>query len=442
MTREDRSPLLAVAVLAAGAAVATWARAGLAWDGSYILFATLNEQVPFVTHFRLSSNLLLAPVLLASRFTDDLDLLAAVFTASFAVVAPLALALCWVVTRRRRPDLFVWGALGIGLVTLPGQFFLVSEAIAAIQLTWPVVLWIGGGTARRHLPLAVVLLVVVTFLHPAAGGLLGIVAVLLVLQSAVDTRARWWRLGAAAALLAAGALRVLAIEETGYEAETFNLYWVQTWFDRAVRGLPLLALAATSALALLVVLAGRWRRGGPALPALAGGAVGAAGMALLVWALENRWGYALDYRGWAPLVSAPFLLLAGLDALGLPRPADRSALGAVPVLCALAFSAVLGVQSLRWTDATAALEAAVAALPRPCEENADLPILAGTPLWHWAVRPMSLLVQDRSPDRIVMGDPLPCTDIRPGAPLPLAPYETTPRDGGWFDLRALSSGAA
>lgn len=441
MTTTDRSPLVAVAVMAAGAAIATWARAGLAWDGGYILFATLNEQQPFITHFRISSAVLLAPTLLASRLTDDLDLLAAVFTASFAVVAPLALWLCRVVTRRERPDLFVWGAIGIALVTLPGQFFIVSEAIVAIQLTWVVVLWVGSGTPRRHLPLAVALLVFVAFLHPAAGGLLAIVAFLLVGQAVGDARARWWRLGAAALLLGAGALRVLAIEDAGYERETFNLYWVGTWFRRAVWGLPLAALLATAGLALLVVLAGRWRRGGATLPAVAGGAVGAAGTALLVWAFENRWGYALDYRGWAPLVSAPFLFLAGVDALWVRRPADRPALRAVPVLCALVFTAVLGVQSLRWTDATAALEAAVAALPGPCEENADLPVLAGTPLWHWAVRAQSLLVQDRSPDRIVMGDPLPCTDVRPGEPLPLAPYETTPREGGWFDLRALSSGA-
>jgi len=434
-----RAALAAVAVVAAAGLVATWARAALSWDGSYFLFAALQRQEPFVLHGRVTSALPQWPVVLASRVTDDLGVLSAVFTAGFAAVPALALLACWVVTRRSRRDLFVWGAIGIGLVTLPGQLFLVSESLAAAQLSWPLVLWSASGAARRHAALAAALAGLVVFLHPVATGFLLIAATVLAALGWRDPGRRTWAWACAGGLAAAAVLRVVVLGGSRYEGEAFDLFWFATWFRRAVWGLPLVAVAAAFVLGVALLLLRR-RAGGPA-GAIAGAALAVSAAALVAWALRGDWDYALDYRVWGALLTAPFLLLAGIDALwSRPEAPVGRARRVLPVLCALVFAVVLTVQSLQWRSTLLAFTADVGALPAPCAENRDLPSVDGTPLWHWGTRALSLVVQGRAPTRIVAGDGVGCADLVDGAPLPISPHDLTARTGGWFDLRAISGG--
>jgi len=438
-TVAGRAPLLSVAVLAVGAVVAAWARTALAWDGSYFLFSLLHRQEPFLLHARVSTAVLQWPVVGASRLTDDLGVLASLFTLLFALVPALALALCWVVVRDRRPDLFVWGAIGIGLVTLPGQVFFVSESLMAAQLSWPVVLWVLGGNPRRHLPLVAMLVLLIVFLHPVSTGFLVGAAVLLAGLAVLERGDRAWRAGAAAVLLLAAGLRLVLLGGSRYEGEAFAPMWFAIWFVRAVRGLPLLALVAALGLGVAVVLLRR--RKWPTLLLVAGGALGAAGCALLVWALEGRWDDALDYRVWGALLTVPFMVLAAVDSRIRPKAggAPAAATQGLPVLCALVFTLVVTVQSLQWRDQLAAFAAEVAALPVPCAEHVSLASVPGTPLRHWGVRALSVLVQDRDPQRVVMGDGEGCTGVVEGRALPLSPHDLSDR-AGWFDLRAVSAG--
>src|ERR1700754_3837231 len=153
MTRSNGSGLSAYFLLAGvGLFVAAFSGAALAWDGSVYLFQLLDDQRPFVPHYRLINIVLQAPVLILSMLTGDLAVLRAAFGLVYASIPLLALAASWWVVRQFAPELFVWAALGIGFGMLPGQFNFVAEALLSVLLFWPLGLAILVGLRRQHVP--------------------------------------------------------------------------------------------------------------------------------------------------------------------------------------------------------------------------------------------------------------------------------------------------
>lgn len=424
-----RAVRLALVLLALSGAVASLCRSGLAWDGGYILFSTLHEQQPFITHARLTSNVMLWPIVALSAITDNLAVLSIAFTAVWAAVPCLALALCWLLLRSRRPDLIRWPALGICLVTLPGQFFFASEALAAAQLFWVVLMWICVGMPRRWLAGALALSVAVGLFHPAGGGLLvvGAAAVAVLVVRRPEFRAA--RSGCALALAAGGVLRIRAIERTGYEGDSFRWDVLRDHFDTAVRGAPLIALILLALTLAGFVLGARKPAG-----LLAGTGVGLAGVVLVIWAAQPTWwGSALNYRSWGPLISAGVMGFCALVTAGRAEPANVPARPFIVPMAAV-YGVVIVLQSLLWRGELVRL---ADGLPQPdgCRHVSDMFSRTGLPVAHWSVRATGLLLENRAPSALVINGDVQCADFT-GDQLPLAPYETTARTG-WFDLNRV-----
>lgn len=436
----SKAARLSVGLLSLLAVVAGLTRSGLSWDGSYILFSTIHEQKPFITHTRLTSNLLLAPVWLLSMITDNLTLISVVFSVLMAAVLPLSLWLCWLVVRKRRPEFFLWPALGICLVQLPGQFFYASEALIATTLMWVVVSWIAVECPRSWLPAMVALSAAILFLHP-----LGAVVVLAAVPGLVwralragkttVANARWWWVGAALAFFS-GSTRLLAIENTGYEASSSEpKVLINMLFGSVLQASIVFLIGAVAVAFLLVKLstgedaganAQRVRRVNRALVAYGLLAL----MAGLVWASQPAWWEnALEYRSWGPILGGAFIVWALLTR---PRPVPTGWLptfAAVPPLAALLALLVLTAQGVWFARELGRADSALNSSTAVCTAVAPSP---GTAMTHWSVSSLSLMLQSRQPARLLVNDPALCAQMG-GDQLPIAPYRMTPRQG-WFHL--------
>ncbi|HVN27165.1 MAG TPA: hypothetical protein VMT64_01690, partial [Candidatus Binataceae bacterium] len=128
------------AAIAIALIVAAVLRAPLSWDGSFYFFQMLDRQWWFIAQpHRWINYALQAPTLLAMRFTLNFPILILIFSLSYASPAIIGVALSWLVCRKR-PELFIWPAIGIGIVTLPGILNFNSEATMTAPLFWPVLL--------------------------------------------------------------------------------------------------------------------------------------------------------------------------------------------------------------------------------------------------------------------------------------------------------------
>jgi hypothetical protein len=299
--------------------VTTLVGAPLSWDGSYVLFSALDTQGAFIPHGRLPDHILQAPLLAAARFTSDMNVLKAAFSLTYTLVPLLSLAASWWLVRRRAPALFLWPALGIGLVALPGQFCFVSEAIMAAELGWPLVLAMLLGVRRWDL-LLVPLVAVVFLLHMVSAVVLLTAAVAgAVMLIRPDQRSRLSVVLVVA--LASLSIARLLVPLNSYEQDMLSAAAIGWAWSNAVPGAPagavILALVAGGA----AIYATRLLLGGQTQPAtrlglLAVGAVAGAGVVLLFWALDPQmWARAIGYRWWVALFGLPFMAGALLERL-------------------------------------------------------------------------------------------------------------------------------
>jgi hypothetical protein len=150
----------------------------LTWDASLYLYSALDNGHAMVPYRRFIDIPLQDPVILLRGLSDNMALLSFIFNLSYFLVPLIALASSIWLVRRREPRLFVWAGLGIGLVALPGQANLVSEAIMALQLTWPILLAILSGSLAEDWDVVLVLALVIVVTHPIAVPLLLGLAVL------------------------------------------------------------------------------------------------------------------------------------------------------------------------------------------------------------------------------------------------------------------------
>lgn len=442
----DRAAAGVLGLAGLTALVAAACRAALTWDGSYYLFATLDRQAPFVAHGRVLVGAVLWPVVWLSRLTGDVDVLAAVFSLLYALVPVVALTGAWVLARPR-PDLFAWAVLAICLGTLPGQLFWVSEAVIAVQLGWPVLVWAATGAPRRGLPVAAAFAVATLLAHPFAAPMLGLAAGLVVLDLLRGRGSGTGRrIAVVVVLLAVGAGRLLLVAQTGYEESSATLEVVVRHFREGVLGLPLVALVAGWSAGALLLLVRRGRARDLAAGVLAAVAAGA----LLVWAADpGRWWLGLSFRTWAFFTTMPFALLLAVGAwrrdpravpaAGAPAPASVSPV--VAVVPAVVWAVVLGIQAVLFAGTLARLDAEVAAAG-PCVEEGGLEAVRRTALDHWGRRAAALLVQGRAPRTLVVREEE-CATIAGRAELRIAPFEARDRAAdGWFTLPGPGAAAA
>ncbi len=445
MLPSDRYARLAwpvsLAIVAIGVATAWWYEAALSWDGAYYLFKALDLREPFVPLNRSVNAALQAPVLLAARTTSDMALLRRLFVLPYVLVPLVGLALSWWVARNRRPDLLVWPALSICLLSLPGQLFFTSEGPIATALFWPVLLALLLGPGRSDLPLVALLSAAVWTAHPIAVPLFLLAAAIVALRARQASSTRALLAVLALAFVAAAVARAL-VPLSGYENEALSVDTLLNSYRVAVAGRPFAAvLCAVLAGALLVGLPVPGDRSAPgARVATLAPALFAllAGLVLVPLVRDyGHWAHQLDYRFWQGALSLGAMLVATAEVVLRPdassRRADASSRSALAVACALSFALVLGFQARSWQHATQLLTDALAPLPPGCTPLGSLEVLHGTPLDHWASVPYAVVLQGRAPQRILLdGDG--CQAWRATGDFPIGSWDVRRSDSGWFNL--------
>jgi hypothetical protein len=444
-------------LIVAALVVAALSGGALLWDGSYYLYSTLNSQAPFLPNNRYIAVVLETPVLLAFQITHNITVLKAVFGLTYALVPLISLLLCWLIVRRTAPALFVWAALGFGFGTLMLQLHFIAEATLSVQLMWPVVL--AALTPPRWWVRGVVILLSLAafFSHPFALALFAVVAGL---AASIGWRYReqrlekWLWAAGFVALAAAGVLR-FTVNQTNYETDQISLAILESHYQTALKGVPLIALSVV-ALAAAIIFAvpylRRWqgRRLGTLdaaqliMPLYLAELVSllAAGVLFGLWAAIPRlWEGALDYRTWVLFVSLPFMGLAGLEslAIGSQRAAglgsERTHRVRTVQVIGLIFTIVIGLQSWSWLNVTWSFQAEVAQYPGACVSSSSLLSVLHTSLYHWSLTPYSLILQGFEPHQIVLYGNCGQTDFKQG--VPIASWDLHRWATGQFDMHLL-----
>jgi hypothetical protein len=237
-----------------------------------------------------------------------------------------------------------------------------------------------------------------------------------------------------------------------YEAGQLTLDTFQGRFISTLVGLPLAGLVFALLAGWLIIV----RRRFPSGPLLL------AGIAFAVWAaIPVLWQDILSYRFFLLPVLVPFALLAGLDMLR-PHQSGWQARRSVIRFAGGIYAATLLLQSLAWSNMMVALRdltatSAVACLSIPASAD-DLPsqveprpdwLLPGhanesdtldwvyhTPINHWSITTLALLVQGNTPHTLVLPNGG-CAGADFEAGLPLTPFEVRAWSARHFDLGPL-----
>lgn len=435
--------------------VLTATGAAMSWDGSFQFFMTVNSQTPYITQSRLVVLPAQGAVLLASRFTENLVLLQAIYGLVYALILGGMLGLSWWIVRDRAPRLYLWAVLGICIGILPGLFPIYSEATLAVIMFWPLALAVLLGVQEQHVGLVTVLSAAIFFTHPTSVLLFILAAGLafLVGHRHRQDRYRMWIWTLVFVVLAALAAYRFSQSLTIYESEQLSFRVVRETFVLAVAGFPLAALICAWIAAAMAYVTPLIR--GPdkqqlvlTLHSAEVIAVTASGALLVVWASDPvNWRYALGFRTWILFCSLPFLGLATLQGIRSnevsPDSNDgetRYRMRMIQLVSGL-FLLILFVQSITWLSVTNRLRQAISQSPSGCIEEASLEWVVGTPLSHPSITTYSLLLQDRQPDKIVLTNKA-CVDADLKAGFPVGNWDMIDWQGGWFEFDELADSVA
>ena len=131
--------VLTVALAALAYVVASFCLMVLTWDGAGYVFNSIQRGHPAVPNCRYSDYPFLAVVSLLGFLINDSRLLACIYGLGLAVLPLGSLLLSFhFLSSPQLKALRVWPVLGIFLSVLPGQGFLVAEAVPVTQVSWAV----------------------------------------------------------------------------------------------------------------------------------------------------------------------------------------------------------------------------------------------------------------------------------------------------------------
>ncbi len=440
------------ALIVGGFAVLVALGAGNTWDGSYLMFRAINDGKAYVPHGRATELLLQWPCIVASHLTDDVTVLRMAYSITYAALPVVALAVCWWITRRRSPWLFVWPALCIALVTLPGQIDLAAEANIPAQLFWPLLIALLAGASRPQIVVVALLGLLILFAHPFAVLVFGfgvaIAALLFVLRRprGGDQLAIYL---VVVGLFVASLVKYVVLRST-YDSDQISPgVWGQHW-QQAIAGRPLLMLLIAALLGV-VLLGWPYLRHGTERARL-GDRLGAAVVALCClavavvgagWAINGRsWGGASDFRTFIGPISVLAMLFAVADALRgfvgrtVPDAAELGLRRLAALSAAGAFALVVVMQAATWNALSNRLAGDLAAAPSACVPVSQLPWTAQTAFGHWSVTTLSMQLQGRSPNRLVVSQPNCAAALLPTG-IPIDGFDRLNYRGGWFHLQPL-----
>ena len=431
--------LLASGAMAVGLAVAAIGRLPLVWDGAWFFVHALDSGTATFLFRRAVHLVLQAPAIATGTITGDVGAASVVFSAAYVAVPLVALVAAWRVVRQDRPELVAWAALGISLVALPGQAFFVSEGAIIAHLAWALILAAALGRVGRHRGLVIVIAAVMAASHPFAGPTLAAIGV-------VAWVARRRGIGDDGRLVAGSFLAVgivltvvfLALRSS-YEVEASSLGELAAKFRASILD-PAMIAPVTAWLIGIVTFV-------PMRPRIRIGAVIAmlalATAILVPWALDPaEWASALRYRAWFVALAVPLFALAVVDVLWPARWADRRvALVGAPVVMSL----VLIGLAVSWTGLQTRLTASIAVAAPGCVTMADVSWVDGTPVDHWSITSLGLVLEGRDPAHLVLID-RPCAGaVDPSrVTVKLTPFDRDDRpvDGWWGFGRLVEAWAS
>ena len=407
------SPAAVWWIAAAAFVFASFCRASLTWDGSYFLLQTLQHGTPFVAAHRWFDWILQEPVALLQPWVHKPAKLAVVHSLMCSLPPLFSLAVCLLMLRGAQSRLRIWPVIGILLVPLPVEIFLITEVTPAIQLAWILFIFAWRGCPPRWFPVVVLAMIAMSGLHPAAAPLFLIAAMMAFAFAVPAEPAGRRRIIACGLFFAAASVAQLArsmLAATPYERASMSP-WV--WIAELYSGLrfsPFPALVPV--LVDLALYAWTLASGNPkARPRK---------LSILLWCAAFALGglHAFDYAGWVCainyrkfviVVTAPVALVASIDAWKLQRNAasrpDNPGLRIAPIVPAALFALVFCGMAFSWRMLCGSFAGQLAAYPAVVMNFGDLPANErNSALNHWSATSLSLVLQDWEPRKILIWD--------------------------------------
>jgi hypothetical protein len=449
--------VLTVALTVLAQIVASFCLMVLTWDGAGYVFNTIQRGHPAIPNDRYSDYPLLAVVSLFSFLINDARSLACIYGLALAILPLGSLLLSFhFLSRPELKALRLWPVFGILLSVLPGQGFLVAEAVPVAQVSWAIWAIVAADISSSSLVWLGVLNLFLFFLHPSVALVYAVTGGLFLgkaraarrqrTEASENERERTRRNGNERVRRHPlhRLLRYLANVAAGYRPiSAFSLadHWlgaiflglaaIRLWYAFATannyeRGeesfaenylafrdaLPSILMLPGVYLLGLIVLGGVTQRISQKFVIWLGGLI----LALLLiygvaWAADPKlWTSAFSFRRFVLVGTLPLVVMGGLhwryERASRPNePSGKSAFGWIMGGSAAVFLIVFATQSFSWRQELTHFEADLSRCDKPVATLRDLPWIDGTPLHHWASTQLSCVVQGKKVKTVFALDP-------------------------------------
>ncbi|CAN5519841.1 hypothetical protein BH11CYA1_BH11CYA1_03210 [soil metagenome] len=385
------------------ALAAAWARLPLTFDGSYYLINLLESRQLVAPHGRLTVALLTLPAQIIVRLTESLEATTTAFCLTYALIPFISILACWLIVRKTQIELMIWPIISIGLLSAASQTNQLSENLIACQLAWPLLLNVLTNKGRLATTLSLLFAGFLILLHPVSIVFLGIASVASFLVRERGQRAALiYTLGLLA--LALCRLAQLLFTSNDYEQamlkSTSLLETLRTGYSGLI--LPITFVSLWLVLVQLrtplsIKFQRLWLVGTAALPLLAG-------VLIIIWSNNLRfWYQCLPSSRFLFVPITVLMLYATYEKLTEPKSFTFKD-GRIALSCAIAiiFASATLVQSFKWSACTGKLQAELLNSKETTINIEDLQWLRGTPLNHWSVVPLAIILQGRTPKTILL----------------------------------------
>jgi hypothetical protein len=393
---------LTVGIAAVAYLVAALCLMVLTWDGAGYVFNSIQRGHPAIPNSRYSDYPFLAVVSLLSLVINDARWLAGIYGLVLALMPLGSLLLCFYFLRnpQLRP-LRVWPVLGILLSVLPGQAFLVAEAVPSVQVSWAIWAIAAADITGASLIWLAVLNLFLFFLHPTAAATYAVTGGLFLGKAWAVNRQRGSAVWIGLVFLGLAAIRLWYALATAnsYERAEESLGEIYQAFHDALPSLRMLPL---------VYLLGIVALGGVTLRLSSRATIWLTGLMFgllvgygLFWAADpGVWAAALGFRRFVLIGTLPLLGLGALHWWYQNRECDTGRSDDSPAEfimlgSAVVFLLVFGTQAFTWREELSRFQAALAQCEKPVATVDDLPWIPGSPLYHWASTPLSCVIQGK-----------------------------------------------
>jgi hypothetical protein len=442
----DGGLILTVALAALAQIVASFCLMVLTWDGAGYVFNTIQRGHAAVPNSRYSDYPLLAVVALFSFLINDSRWLACIYGLVLAVLPLGSLLLSFhFLSGPQRKGLRVWPVLGILLSVLPGQAFLVAEAIPVAQVSWAVWAIAAADISISSFVWLGMLSLFLFFLHPSSALAYAVTGGLFVGKAWVVTNQRRSNVWLGAIFLGLAAVRLWYALATANSYERGEESFSQNYL--AFRdALPSLRMLPVVYLLGLTVLGGVTRR----IPKryliwLEGLMLAVLLVYGVAWAADPKvWVSAFTFRRFVFVGTLPLVVMGGWhwryeqasradESLGL----SDHRLNWILAGSAAVFFMVFATQSFSWRQELSRFEADLDRCDKPVATIDDLPWIAHSPLHHWASTQLSCVVQGKKVKTVFALDPQSVGDNK----ILLFPEAWFRRRNRWFEFEREWSAA-